>query len=306
MKDKVVETASKLADLAPRRGGTERKAAELIKENISEELVVQEYDVVYPEFKNSELHVDGEKIECLPGGFKSGEINSKNLVNSVHNGQGEVSSPAISFNPHADGISVTTFYEAPVVAIAPSDVSEVLEAEEVSGELEVQWRSGKSRNILVGNTDDPSQVVMTHYDSLWGGFIDNGFSVSLLVHLLEEIDLESTLVVFAGSEEVSQESPYHCYGYRRFEAEYSDLLESAESIKVVDSLGRGSQQVIEDPEIVEKAIVFSQNRFIEKTDLLASSYGDVLDIYHSKLDKKEALTHYEEALELLREQLLKD
>lgn len=304
MKKEVVELASELASLAPRRGESEREAARVIMENIDRQIVEQGYDVVYPFFQGCKLEADGEEIECLPGGFRSGEIEGKNLVNSVHNGQGEVESPAISFNPRAEAISATTFYDAPVVAIDPSDVEKVLAADEVKGELEVEWRSTKSSNLLVGNDRDPDTVVMTHYDSLWGGFIDNGFSVSLLVCLLDEIDLDTTLVVFAGSEETSQESPYHCYGYRKFEAEYSDLLEQVDHIKVIDSLGRGRQEVIEKPEIVEKAIVFSQERFTQKTDLIASRYGDVLDVYHSPADKREALTSYREAEELVRDELL--
>lgn len=304
MKREVVDLASELADLAPRRGESEREAARIIRENIAHQVVEQSYEVVYPFFQGCNLEADGEEIKCLPGGFRSGEIKGKRVVNSVHNGQGEVESPAISFNPHAESLSVTTFYDAPVVAIDPSDVEKILAADEVKGELEVEWRSSKSSNLLVGNDRNPDTVVMTHYDSLWGGFIDNGFSVSLLIHLLDEIDLDTTLVVFAGSEETSQESPYHCYGYRRFEAEYSDLLEQADDIKVVDSLGRGRQEIIEDPEIVEKAIVFSQDRFTLKTDLLASRYGDVLDVYHSPADKRSALTSYEEAVSLVRDELL--
>lgn len=304
MKEKVIETASELAELAPRRGKSEKKAAAIIKEKLPEEAHVQRYDVVYPKFMRAELEADGRKIDCLPGGFVSGDIDTKNLVNSVQNGQGEVESPAISFNPLSKNISVTTFYEAPVVAIDPSDVSKVLEAEDVSGKLEVEWCSTESQNILVGNTENPEQVVLTHYDSLWGGFIDNGFSVSLLTHMADEIDLERTLLVFAGSEEISQESPYHCYGYRRFESRYFELLDNASSIKVIDSLGRGSQKLVEKSEIVEKAIVFSKDSLIHKTELLASSYTDVLDVYHSPSDKKEALTDYENAIKLVRNHLI--
>lgn len=305
MKEQVVELASKLADLSPRRADSEREAAQLIKQNIDQDFIEQSYEVVYPDFQEWFLKVDGQKINCLPGGLRSGRIEEKNVVNSIHNGQEDVKYPAISFNPYAEGLSAATFYSSPVLAVDPADIDKVLNADKIEGELKVEWKSEESSNIIVGNKEDPEKIVMTHYDSLWGGFIDNGFSVSLLVNILDEIDLDKNLVVFAGSEEISHESPYHCYGYRRFEARYSDALQKADQICVVDSLGRGEQKVIESREIVEKAIVFSQSRFMEKTKLLASKYHDVLDIYHSPLDKPEALTDYQSAVELVRSQIVR-
>jgi hypothetical protein len=304
MKQEIVERASKLADLAPRQLENEEKAAELIEEEVSDfEYATQAFQILVPEFRDWGLETDGEEINCLPSGLESGKIESKDLVNSILNGQGSMNRPNINFNPHAEGISVPNFYEAPSVAISPEDVQKVVEADEVVGYLEVEWRSHESRNILVGNRRNPERVVITHYDSVWGGFIDNGFTVSLLIQLLEELDLDENLVVFAGAEEISQEKPYHCYGYRRFEDEYLDQIRGADEIFLADSLGRNTQKVIEEPEIVEKAIVLNRPGFKEKVKFVASAYHEVLDIYHSPKDKKEALNSYEEAVELVRTEL---
>lgn len=304
MKDEILERASKLADLAPRQLEDEKKAAEIIEEEVSDrDYSIQKFQVLVPDFREWELKADGEEIECLPSGLESGKIESKALVNSVLNGQGSMNRPNINFNPHAEGISVPNFYEAPSVAIKPEDVQKVIQAEEVEGHLEVEWVSHQSKNILVGNSQDPERIVMTHYDSVWGGFIDNGFTVSLLIQMLEKLDLEENLVVFAGAEEISQENPYHCYGYRRFEDEYLEQIQKAQEIFLADSLGRNTQKVIENPEIVEKAIVLNRPEYKEKVKFVASDYHEVLDIYHSPKDKKEALNSYEQAIELLREQL---
>lgn len=304
MKEKVINRASKLADLAPRQLENEKKAAEIIEKEISDhEYKVQAFNILVPDFKDWGLEVDGEEIECLPSGLESGKIESKALVNSVLNGQGSMNRPNINFNPHTEGISVPNFYEAPSVAISPENVEKVLEADEIEGYLEVEWRSHKSRNILVGNTEDPERIVMTHYDSVWGGFIDNGFTVSLLIHLLDELDLDENLVVFAGAEEISQERPYHCYGYRRFEDEYIEQIKNADEIFLADSLGRNNQKVIEEPEIVEKAIVLNTEGYEEKVKFIASEYHEVLDIYHSPKDTEKALNSYEEALDLVRKEL---
>lgn len=304
MKQKIVSRASKLADLAPRQLENEKKAAELIEEEVSGyKCRTQSFQILVPDFKDWGLKADGEEIECLPSGLESGKIESKAMVNSILNGQGSMNRPNINFNPHAEGISVPNFYEAPSVAIDPEDVDKILEADEVEGYLEVEWVSHESRNVLVGNAEDPERIIMTHYDSTWGGFIDNGFTVSLLIQLLDELDLEENLVVFAGAEEISQESPYHCYGYRRFEDQYLEQIQEAEEIFLADSLGRNSQKVIEDPEIVEKAIVLNTEGYEDKVKFVASEYHEVLDIYHSPKDTEEALNSYEEAVKLVKTEL---
>lgn len=304
MKEEVIERASRLADLAPRQLEDEKRAAELIEEEIKgHEYWTQAFNILVPDFKDWGLKVDGEEVRCLPSGLESGKIESKALINSILNGQGSMNRPNINFNPHAEGISVPNFYEAPSVAISSEDVDKVLEADEVEGYLEVEWASHESKNILVGNTEDPDRIVMTHYDSVWGGFIDNGFTVSLLIQILDELDLEENLVVFAGAEEISQERPYHCYGYRRFEDEYLEQIQEADEIFLADSLGRKTQKVIENPEIIEKAIVLNTDGYEEKVKFVASEYHEVLDIYHSPRDTVKALNSYEEAVELVREEL---
>ncbi|MFB6115145.1 MAG: hypothetical protein ABEK04_02550 [Candidatus Nanohalobium sp.] len=304
MKEEVVQRASRLADLAPRQLEDEEKAAELIEEEISEySYSTQAFQILVPDFRDWGLEADGEEIRCLPSGLESGRIESKALVNSILNGQGSMNRPNINFNPYAEDISVPNFYEAPSVAISPEDVDKVLEADEVEGYLKVEWVSHESRNILVGNEEDPERIILTHYDSTWGGFIDNGFTVSLLIQLLDEIDLKENLVVFAGAEEISQESPYHCYGYRRFEDEYLKQIKEADEIFLADSLGRNTQKVIENPEIVEKAIVLNREGYEDKVKFVASEYHEVLDIYHSPKDTVKALNSYEEAVKLVREEL---
>ncbi|EGQ43375.1 MAG: hypothetical protein J07AB43_13660, partial [Candidatus Nanosalina sp. J07AB43] len=134
MKEQVVQRASRLADLSPRQLEDEKRAAKLIEEEISEfDYTTQKFQILVPDFKDWGLEADGEEIRCLPSGLESGKIESKQLVNSVLNGQGSMNRPNINFNPHAEGISVPNFYQAPSVAISPEDVDKVLEADEVKG-----------------------------------------------------------------------------------------------------------------------------------------------------------------------------
>ncbi|MDY6761690.1 MAG: hypothetical protein SVY41_01450, partial [Candidatus Nanohaloarchaea archaeon] len=227
--------ASRLCEFSPRMWDAEADAAALIREKIEDLEVAaeeQEYAVSYPEYPVYELEVDGEEIDCLPSGFVSGEITEKRLIDNVAVAYGDIDEPNINFNPHCPGLSKQTFYEAPALTVSREDVQKILDADEVHGRLEVEWGRYTSRNFIVGNTEDPDILVFTHYDSWWGGFVDNAFSVSLLLHLLPDLDLDRVCIVFAGSEEVSHEEHYWCYGYRQFEQEYFHTVEAADTIAV--------------------------------------------------------------------------
>ncbi|MFB6213986.1 MAG: hypothetical protein ABEJ07_05480 [Candidatus Nanohaloarchaea archaeon] len=300
----VIETAEKLCEHSPRMWENESEAAAVIRKRLQSEGLEfreQQYDVVYPEFPVYELRVDGEEVECLPSGLESGKIDEKNVIDNVSIGGSDFDQQNINFNPHCPALSKQTFYEAPSVTISRQDVQKVLEADEVEGRLEVKWGEYQSTNFLVGNTEDPEMVVFTHYDSWWGGFLDNAFSVSLLLHLAPELDLGDVLIVFAGSEEVSHEDTYWCYGYRQFEKSYHDVLQDCSRISVVDTIGRGETHVTQDDFILGQALVLHNRDYIEKTDLVIGEFDRIMEIYHSPIDTRDKLTHPDQAIERVKE-----
>ncbi|MFB6294668.1 MAG: hypothetical protein ABEI97_02820 [Candidatus Nanohaloarchaea archaeon] len=306
-RDSVTVTARRLAELAPRMWENEAEAAALIREELDSRGIDyrrQEYDVVYPEFPVYELVVDGEELDCLPAGFASGEITEKRVVNNLEVTHGDLNQPNLNFNPQCHGLSKQTFYEAPALTIARSDVHKVLEADEIDGRLEVEWVPYTSENIIVGNAEDPKLLVFTHYDSWWGGFIDNAFSVSLLIHLLPDLDLDRVCIVFAGSEEVSDEEQYWCYGYRRFEDAYVDAVENADRIAVVDTVGRGETQIVADDDfLIGQALVLDSRSYVDKTELLIGDFDAIMEIYHSPLDTEDAATHMDHAIDTVTDYL---
>ncbi len=298
--DDVTAIADRLCEYAPRMWENEAKAAELIKAELAQRdvpVTEQPYDVVYPTFPEYGLTVDGEQIECLPSGLRNGRITEKTVIDAFHVSGSNFGQPNINFNPACSGLSKPTFYNAPALSVARQDIPTILEADEIDGHLAVDAEQFTSRNFLIGSTDDPELIVFTHYDSWWGGFLDNAFSVATLLELAPHLDLSRVLIVVAGSEEFSNEDTYWCYGYRQFETAHHDLIQQADRIAVMDTIGRGTTQVNTDKDLLHEALVLNGSDYIDKTELLIGQFDRLMEVYHSPLDTRDALTHGEDALE---------
>jgi hypothetical protein len=301
MKQEVVSKAEKLCELSPRMWENETKAAELIKEFLKEKglnPLSQEYSVVYPTFPEYWLKADGEEIECLPSGLKSGKITEKKVIDNWNISGRDFDESNINFNPYCAGLSKPTFYEGPALTISREDIQKVLEADEIEGKLVVEEKEFDSENIILGNTESPEHIFLTHYDSWWGGFLDNAFAVSALINLAGKIDLKDACIVFTGSEELSNDKEYWCYGYRRFEEEYHDTMKEAE-LTVIDTLGRGEPTATQ--KFLEDAFLLDDKELMEKAELITTHPENWRSIYHSPLDTKQKAEDIEKALNFLEE-----
>ncbi len=302
--DAVMETADDLCDFAPRMWDAETEAAAYIRDELDRRDVpytVQAYDVVYPTFPVAELEVDGETVECLPSGLTSGDITGKAVIDNLH--VSDHDGPNINFNPVCPALSKPTFYEGPALTVKRGDVGKILAADNIHGRLEVERERFTSQNIIVGTTDDPDLLIFTHYDSWWGGFLDNAFSVATLLHLAPHLDLDRVCIVFAGSEEFSDEDPYWCYGYRQFEKSFYPAVRDADRIAVVDTIGRGETQVSQDRAILAEALVLDDPDYIGKTDLLIGEFDRIMEIYHSPIDTRDKVTHRDHAIDTVTDYL---
>lgn len=301
MKQEVVEKAEKLCELSPRMWENEAKAAELIRDFLKEKglkPISQEYSVVCPTFPEYWLKADDEEIECLPSGLKSGKITEKKVIDNWNISGRDFDEPNINFNPYCEGLSKPTFYEAPALTISREDIQKVLEADEIEGKLVVEEKEFKSENIILGNTESPEHIFLTHYDSWWGGFLDNAFGVSGLIELAGKMRLEDACIVFTGSEELSSDKEYWCYGYRRFEEEYRDIMEKAE-LTVIDTLGLG--EPIATQKFLGDAFLLDDKELMKKAELITTSPESWRSVYHSPLDTKQKADDMEKALNFLKE-----
>lgn len=285
--DRVTALARDLTDLAPRRLDAEDAAADLLRDRIPGEVDVHEhrFDVREPRFPTCRVAADGEPVDCLPAGLESGEVPPQ--VAAEGSGVG----PRITFDPACPAPSVPSIHPDPVIAVAPGDARDLRDAE-IDARLEVAWEERTARNLLAGNRADPDRVVLAHYDSLWGGFIDNAYGVAALVHLLPRLDLDRTLVVFAAAEEVSDDAPYWGRGYRAFADGFPDALGSADRVDLVDSIGRGRTRARDDRWLVERALPLEDGAEVwPRTRVVTGDLDRLAEIYHSRLDTVDALTH---------------
>lgn len=131
---------------------------------------------------------------------------------------------------------------------------------------------------------------------------DNGFSVSILVELLPEIDLGNVLLVFSGAEEVSGGTPYHGRGYRAFEEEYTEAVENCEHLVVVDCVGMGETEKKNSAELYNETLALEGDHQ-EKFVLLEGDWDQIKTVYHSPADTVGALTDPGKTVEEVRKHL---
>src|SRR6266446_4657729 len=210
-----IKFIEKLLEFSPRQGENETQTREFIcsildKEKIAYEL--EKFVTQLPKVEKASLIVDGKNISCEPTGFVSGQINNKHsLISSLISSQLTINQPNINFNPECDAISLSNFYFAPSLAVSKHDLPEILESRKISAELKVNPVEHESANILVGNTKNPKNILIAHYDCHKTGATDNASGVSVLMSLILGLPqtLKNTLYVFSGNEEISYDQPIY-------------------------------------------------------------------------------------------------
>ena len=210
----------KLTSISPRYGVDESKGAQVIIEELKSSNInffEETFDSSVPRVIKAELMVDGEPVPCLGCSFKSGPIVSKENIYS---------------SPHTDNISVVSFYDKPSLAISRINHEKINNAKVINGNVSVIKEDFVTKNILVGNTNNPQNIIFAHYDSIIGpGAMDNGCAVAMLVNIIKSEPnlLTKNLFVFAGNEEISYDEyaedkfDYDGHGFRVFESSHQVL-----------------------------------------------------------------------------------
>jgi len=281
-----------LTSIAPRRGINENKAADIIKNYLYKENIqfkIQEFTTVIPEFIKAELFADGESIPCIGSSFMSGKFDNNSKILNAFGAKSEGS--MIVFNPASLGVCLQSYKDSPSLSINRDSVVKLIMATEIKGEVNVQEKEFTSQNILVGNLINPTKIVFAHYDSIIGsGAIDNASSVDVLYQTIisNKSLLDKNLFVFVGSEEESFSSHIGCYGFDVFDKEYSNIMNSALELLVLDGVG------VSTPAFVNNHIdwVFTVSRVDEiksKIFWMQNDQSLVMKYYHSELDTLDKL-----------------
>lgn len=287
-----IKFINQLCALGERQFEAEKKAAQIIKNILLENKInveIQEYNTFIPKFTKTSCIVDGQPIDCLPTGLKSGEINSKNaIISSLISSQKNFYDANINFSPTSNAISRSNHYQAPSVAIAKKDLEKLVNAKEIDIETKVEKVAHQSENILVGNTVNPEKIIFSHYDSIETGAIDNASGVAASIKaIIEEAELlQKNLFVIAGNEEISyDETIYWGHGYRVFEEEFENHIQQAEQLICIDCIGYSDIVVFDDVETVTLGLPLKKiNEYISKTMMLSGDFEGLLKVYHTKDD----------------------
>lgn len=301
---------TQLTGIGPRYAEKEIKAAKIIEDYLASHTIsftTQPFKSEVPVITKAELTVDGEKIECIGSSVVSGEIPDGEYLVS-HFGYSGKTPYNIAYSPMTDSISVVDHYKVPSVSISRKDVVKIVMAKEVRGKVEVERRMIDTKNILVGNLDNPKNIVFAHFDSIIGqGAVDNAGSIITMMGCLVDNPelLKTTLFNFSGTEEMAYDDyKLSGYGFRVFESQYANLLEQAQKVLVLDGLGVGKPS-------------FSQNgldwvlqlkmldKIRRKVFWLQNDQTPVLQYFHTFDDKIEILgdDHLKSAQEILTQEL---
>ena len=77
-----------------------------------------------------------------------------------------------------------------------------------------------------------------------------------------------------------------------FEKKYYDLLDKANRIIVIDSIGHTKFQIYRDELLIE-AFPLENEEFLNKSELIAGNLEKLWPFYHSKADNIEKVKHIE-------------
>lgn len=329
----MMDLIESICQFSPRQGEGERHTAQYIKELLATKQIAcisQFYRTSIPIILAAELTV-GDQMYRTPTiagcSFVSGTIEPTSPIVDARGSSSEgnaMGTSLLACNPQCLEASQANFYSVPAIAIPPW-IQERIVTNNIPfhGKVDVMLQEHTSENILVGNVQNPRAIVLTHYDSIGYGALDNASGVAVVLSCLQRFRerLQDTLFALCGSEELSHErNPYHGYGYRIAEQGYLAAFENADSIHIVDSVGNRPPKIIE-----EKASNSQEDRELFERALSAAAplhhsthwrnkiriYGGddipmgMFTVYHSNLDNGDMLREdfLEQTLVALHKQL---
>ncbi len=306
------EFITALYRLGERQFEREALARRMIEERLTRYRVsytAEEFSTFLPRVEEATLKIDGRLAPCAATSFVSGIITQPNhLISSLTSSQNFLETENINFNPLCHTISRSNHYFAPSLAVPRNVVPKILRARTIRGSVRVRRIRHRSANILVGNRTNPRYLVFSHYDSLFGGAVDNASGTALALSIAAQYPQlrEHTLFVFAGNEELSYDMPiYWGHGYRVFEERHLALLKRAEKILVLDCIGFSKTFFVRDEKTIRLGFPVKRlSGTIRKISLVIGDMQKMMQFYHSDLDRPHLIKTAE--LELAQQQIVKE
>ena len=227
------------------------------------------------------LRADGEEVRSLPFGLSSGEYEGPPKVVKLELDEAPPEGSIAYVDGSASEIRTPTFSSGPALAVSPRDAERISKSKKVEWALRVRTVETFGLAYLVGDLDSAKRVIVTHYDSLWSGSVDNASGTTLALEMLDLVDLKKNAFVFVGFAEINmKEGEYWLPSFKSVVGAYSELFERAEEVVVVDCVGTGAAGWIEDKEYVEAYSPFGA----KKLKIYGTPLRDMQDYYHGTND----------------------
>jgi len=287
-----LEFIKKLVSFSPRQIEGETKTINFLVSKFVENKIeynMHNFSIQLPRTIKEDLKADGKSVKCEACSLVGGKIKDKGkIISSLFSSIVSQNDANINFNPKCNFISKSNYYFAPSVAVDHKGLNQVIKAKKVSGEVRIKKTIHKTGNILAGNIKNPKNICFAHFDSINAGAIDNASGVAVMMSaIINDRDvLENNLFVFSACEELSYNKPvYWGYGFRQFEKKYYKLLNQAEKIIVIDSVGNGNPVLIKDPSLIKLGFpIKNMNKWINKIGFISGDFEHLMSVYHSNLD----------------------
>jgi hypothetical protein len=282
-----------LVNLGERQLANETLAGAIIKKTLSDlgqTFALNSFTLSVPSTRKLSLTANDQPIsEIANCGLVSGEILDKNhLLSSLISSQQNINLANLNFNPACRAISRSNHYHAPAIALSPKALKMVLKSKKIRGAIEVEKISHTTENILVGNLLNPDHIIFAHYDSIGPGAIDNASGVAVLLKALARNPAltKTNLFVFAAAEELSYDYPiYWGHGFRVFEKDFPNLIQSAKKLITVDCVGHGPTELVKEIKYLKLGFPLTNiEALANKTTMLCADFDKLMTVYHSKLD----------------------
>jgi len=282
-----------LTDLGERQGQKEKDAGDflttmLVRNHLP--FVCEPFETVYPTFPSWILEVDHQSISSQPTCFVGGQSDARpRILSSLDSFDGDIGVPIINHNPDCPHvISRPHCYPSLALAVCTDDLPSIISGTLFHLAADVRKTIHQSRNILVGNLENPRRILFAHYDSLGPGAVDNASGVVILLHALlttPEIS-QKDLCIFVGNEEISFDTPCHWgHGYRMFESGHRDQLCTAKQLVVIDCVGHERAEFLHDLDLLRMGLPLQDiEQYLGKTMALTASFAKLMAFYHSPMD----------------------
>ncbi len=170
-----------------------------------------------------------------------------------------------------------------------AEIPTILKTDAEGGLIIDELKTIHSANIIIRDIRSADTLICAHYDSVWGGAVDNAAAVALLLELSKEKP-NNVAIVLLGCEEAGSKPPvYWAHGSKMLAQDYD--LAHINKIIVLEMLGSSVPEIASGKNISDWKYENSdcRNFPIEKCVLINGDMNVIMKDYHKETDMPDLL-----------------